>query len=101
MHLIYFQINVHCTYLLTSAAELAAGDFLRPHLPSAHREDRPRLADPSLPSGPRGELPFVDGDRRRPATVRAERKEGEGDQSNLTSGPPGLTVSDPRAVHSG
>ena len=62
-----------------SAAELAAGDFLRPHLPSAHREDRPGLADPSLPSGPRGELPFVDGDRRSPASARAEREEGEGD----------------------
>ena len=79
-----------------SAAELAAGDFLRPHLPSAHREDRPGLAGPSLPSGALEEPPFVDGDRRRPATVRAERKEGEGDQSNLTSGPSGPTVSDPR-----
>ena len=62
-----------------SAAELAAGDFLRPHLPNDHREDRPGLADPSLPSGPRGELPFVDGDRRSPASARAEREEGEGD----------------------
>ena len=37
----------------------------------------------------------VAGDRRSPATVRAQRKEGEGDQSNLTSGPSEPTVSDP------
>ena len=72
-----------------SAAELAAGDFLRPHLPSTHREDRLGLADPSLPSGHRGELPIA-----QPRPVRAERKEGEEERSNLTSGPPGPTVSD-------
>ena len=78
--------------------ELAAGDLLRPRLPNAHKEDRLGLANPSLPSDALEEPPFVAGDRRSPATVRAQRKEGEGDQSNLTSGPSGPTVSDPRGA---
>ena len=49
------------------AAELAAGDPLRPHLPNAHREDRLGLANPSLPSDALEDPPFVAGDRRSPA----------------------------------
>ena len=64
-----------------SAAELAAGDLLRPHLPNAHREDRLGLANPSLPSDALEEPPFVAGDRRSPAPFglreRTERKNGQ------------------------
>ena len=44
------------------------------------------------------EPPSVAGDRRSLATVRAQKREGEGDQSNLTSGPSGPTVSDQRSA---
>ena len=85
----------------SSAAKLAAGNSLRPHRPNDHREDRPGLADPSRLPGARGEQPFAGVDRRRPASVRAREEEGGMDWSNLTSGPPGPTVSDPSPVHVG
>ena len=85
----------------SSAAKLTAGDSLHPRRPNDHREDRPGLADPSRLSGARGEQPFAGVDRRRLASVRAEEEEGEMDWSNLTSGPPGTTVSDPAPVHVG
>ena len=44
------------------------------------------------------EPPFIADDRRSLATVRAQKKEGEGERSNLTSGPSGPTVSDPRSA---
>ena len=75
--------------------ELAAGDSLRPRHPLDHWEDRPGLADPSLPSESRGEPPFIDGDRWSPASARTEEEGGAGDWFNLTSGPDGPTVSDP------
>ena len=81
-----------------SATELAAGDLLRPHLPNAHREDRLGLANPSLPSDALEEPPFVAGDRRSPAPVGQKRREGGKERSNLTSGPSGPTVSDPRSA---
>ncbi len=84
-----------------SAAKHAAGDSLHPHLPSDHREDRPGLADPSLPFGAREERPIAGVDRRSPASVRPEEEGGGGDWSNLTSGPKGPTVSDHGLVHAG
>ena len=59
-----------------STAELAAGDSLHPHGPLDHQEDRPGAMDPSLPSGAREEPPITSGDRRSPASVRAEEEEG-------------------------
>ena len=85
----------------SSAAKLTVGDSLHPLRPNNHREDRPSLADPSRPSGARGEPPFTGVDRRCLASVRAEEEEGEMDWSNLTSGPGGPTVSDSGAVHAG
>ena len=80
----------------SSAAKLTAGDSLHPRRPNDHREDRPGLADPSRLSGARGEQPFAGVDHRRLASVQAKEEEGGMDWSNLTSGPPGPTVSDPR-----
>ena len=67
----------HFTTVAPSAAELAAGDLLRPHLPSTHREDRLSLAVPSPPSDTFEGPPFVDGDRRSPAPV-GQRRGGRG-----------------------
>ena len=89
------------TPVVPSVAELAAGDSSHHRRPSDHREDRPGLAGPSLPSGALEEPPFVDGDRRSPAPVRAEKRRERGEWSNLTSGPSGPTVSDPRANRAG
>ena len=80
-----------------SAAELAAGDSLRPRRPVDQRKDRLGVADPSLASDALEEPPFAGDDRQNPAPARVEEKGGRGDWSNLTSGPPGPTVSDPRA----
>ena len=60
-----------------SAAELAAGDSLRPRRPVDHREDRLGVADPSLPLNALEEPPFAGDDHRNPAPARAEEKEGE------------------------
>ena len=84
-----------------SAAKLTADDFFHPCRPNDHREDRRSLADPSRPSGTRGEPPFAGGNRRGLASVRAEEEEGGIDWSNLTSGPLGPTVSDPAPIHVG
>ena len=59
------------------------------------------MADPSPPSEPRGEPPFAGDDRRSPTSLGQRREKGRGDWSNLTSGPPGPTVSDPVPVHVG
>ena len=85
----------------SSAAKLTIGDSLLPRRPNDHRENRPSLADPSRLSGARGEQPFAGVDRRRPASVRPKEEEGGMDWSNLTSGPPGPTISDPALVHVG
>ena len=86
---------------LPSAVKLTADDSFHPRLPSDHRKDRCSLADPSRPSGTRGEPPFAGDDRRCPASVRAKEEEGEIDQSNVTSGPGGPTVNETRAVRAG
>ena len=65
----------------SSAAKLTVGDSPHPHRPNDHREDRPGLADPSRPSGVRGEPPFAGVDRRCLAAIRAEEEEGEKDRS--------------------
>ena len=44
------------------------------------------------------EPPSVAGDRRSPAPVGQKRREGGKERSNLTSGPSGPTVSDPRSA---
>ena len=79
--------------------ELADGDPLHPRRPNNHREDRPGLADPSLPLDPHGEPPFISRDRRNPTLARTEEGEDTGDWSNLTSGPKGPTVSDQPRRH--
>ena len=93
--------KTHFTPVALSAAELATGESSHHRRPSDHREDRPGLAGPSLPSGALGEPPFVAGDRPSPAPVRAEKRRERGEWSNLTSRPSGPTVSDPRATHAG
>ena len=55
----------------------------------------------SPPSEPHEEPPIAGVDRQNPATARTEEEGGAGDWSNLTSGPHGPTVSDPRASHTG
>ena len=85
----------------TGSRWVAADSSRRPRRPSDHRKDCPGLADPSRPSGAREEPPFAGVDRRSPASVRPEEEGGGGDRSNLTSGPPGPTVSDPEPVHAG
>ena len=59
------------------------------------------MTDPSLPSDALEEPSFAGKDRRSSASVRPKEREGGGDRSNLTSGPPGPTVSDPVPVHAG
>ena len=86
----------HFTNVAPSAAELAAGDSFHLRRPSDHQGDRPSLAVPSPPSGAREEPPFVDGDRRRPPPFGQRERGGRKERSNLTSGPSGPTVSDPR-----
>ena len=81
---------------LFSAAELAAGDSFHLRRPINHPEDRLGLAVPSPPLDAREAPPFVDGDRRSPAPIGQKRGEGGKKRSNLTSGPSGPTVSDPR-----
>ena len=81
--------------------KLTVGDSLHPRRPNDHREYRPGLADPSRLSGAHKKQPFAGVDRRRLASVRAKEEEGGMDWSNLTSGPPGPTVSDPAPVHVG
>ena len=61
----------------SSAAKLAAGSSLRPHLPDDRREDRPGVADPSPPSGPRKEPPVAGDDRRTPRLGTGQRKRRE------------------------
>ena len=95
------QPQKHFAPEASSAAKLTIGDSLHPRRPNDHREDRPGLADPSRLSGARGEQPSAGVDRRRLAFVRAKEEEGGMDWSNLTSGPPGPTVSDPALVHVG
>ena len=95
------QPQTHYPPEASSAAKLAAGSSLRPHRPGDHLEDRTGVADPSRPSGTRGEPPFAGDDRRCPASVRAKEEEGEIDQSNVTSGPGGPIVNETRAVHAG
>ena len=81
-----------------TAAKLTADDFFHHCRPLDHREKRPSRADPSPPSGAREEQPNAGDDRRSPAPLGQRRETTRGDWSNLTSGPSGPTVSDPRSA---
>ena len=66
----------HFATKASSAAKLAAGSSLRPHLPDDHRDDRPGVADPSPPLGPREEPPVAGDDRRSSASARDRGRRG-------------------------
>ena len=60
------------------AAELAAGDSLRPLRPFDYREDRLGVADPSLHLDAREEPPFASDDRRMSRLCSGREEEGVG-----------------------